>query len=359
MAEARGIEILSVSFTAGIVAGAMLPGTGLWLPSALLATLCLPFFFYRPLLRLPRERAVPLLAFAFSLLGIFCAWNSAQPGIPFHGPLETLALEATEGLRKFIDSVPFRDPGTAPLLRALLTGDRSGLSADTVAIFRRSGASHLLALSGLHIGIIYLIFDRLTRVLGRSPAARKVRFALVILGAGFYTLATGAGPSIVRAFLFIAISETLRLLERPRQAVRVLCLALLIHLVITPEAIRSVGFQLSYLAMAGIFLVYPLLEKWYPASPRWDPCRKVWNMAALTLSCQLFTAPLVWVRFHSFPRYFLLTNLLAIPATTALMGTALLTLTLQALGLCPALLLTTTDSLSRLLLWILTVIASL
>ena len=82
-------------------------------------------------------------------------------------------------------------------------------------------------------------------------------------------------------------------------------------------------------------------------------------MAALCISCQLFTAPLAWLRFHSFPRYFLLTNLLAIPVTSVLMGTALLTLLLQALGCCPPLLLTATDSLCRLLLWILEVIAEM
>ena len=82
-------------------------------------------------------------------------------------------------------------------------------------------------------------------------------------------------------------------------------------------------------------------------------------MAALSISCQVFTAPLAWLRFHSFPTYFLLTNLLALPLTGALMGTSLLTLGLEAIGLCPPLLLTATDFLARLLLWILTVISSM
>lgn len=359
MTEGRAIETLSLSFTAGVIAGSMLPGTGPWLPSALLAALSLPFLFYRPLVRLPGRWSALFLALCFALLGVFCYWNSAQAGLSGGTFLETLALEAAGRLRAFIGAIPFRFDGSAPLLRALLTGDRSGLSGETVAVFRSSGASHLLALSGLHIGIIYLLFDRLTWVMGRSPAARRLRFVLILAGAGFFTLMTGAVPSIVRAFLFISINETLRLLERPRKAVRVLCLALLLQLVLSPEVIRSTGFQLSYLAMAGIFLLYPVLESWYPVSARWDPFRKIWNMAALCISCQLFTAPLAWLRFHSFPRYFLLTNLLAIPVTSVLMGTALLTLLLQALGCCPPLLLTATDSLCRLLLWILEVIAEM
>ncbi len=219
--------------------------------------------------------------------------------------------------------------------------------------------TNVLALSGLHIGIIYLFFDKLTRVLGRTPAARRIRFGLIVIGAGFFTLMTGAGASIVRAFLFITINETLHLLGRPRKAVRVLCLALMLQLVLNPGAIREVGFQLSYLAMAGIFLLSPVLEAWYPPSVSWDPMRKIWSMAALSISCQLFTGPLAWLRFHSFPKYFLLTNLLAIPLTTALMAIAVTTVALGALGWCPVLLIQATDGLCRLLVWVLEIIASM
>ena len=111
--------------------------------------------------------------------------------------------------------------------------------------------------------------------------------------------------------------------------------------------------------MAGIFLLFPLLEAWYPPSVSWDPMRKIWSMAALSISCQLFTGPLAWLRFHSFPKYFLLTNLLAIPLTTVLMAIAVTTVALGVLGWCPALLIQATDGLCRLLVWVLEVIASM
>lgn len=359
MVEARGIETLSVSFTAGVIAGTMLSGSGFMLPCVLLFLIVLPCFLREKLIRLPGAQSLWLLVLTFLLLGIFCAWNARQPGVGVQLRVQDWADGAVGRLRALIDTLPFRDPGTAALLRALLTGDRSGLSRETVAAFRESGASHVLALSGLHIGIIYLIFDKLTRVLGHTPAARRIRFGLIVLGAGFFTLMTGAGASIVRAFLFIVINETLRLLGRPRKAVRVLCLALMVQLVLEPGAIREVGFQLSYLAMAGIFLLYPVLDAWYPASVSWDPMRKIWSMAALSISCQLFTGPLAWLRFHSFPRYFLLTNLLALPLTTALMATAVTTVVLGALGWSPALLITATDGLCRLLVRVLEIIASM
>jgi competence protein ComEC len=81
-------------------------------------------------------------------------------------------------------------------------------------------------------------------------------------------------------------------------------------------------------------------------------------MAAIAISCQLFTGPLAWIKFGTFPRHFLLTNLLAIPVVTALMWVSVITIALYGLGWCPGLLITITDGLSRLLVWILTVISS-
>ena len=352
----KNIESLSLFFTAGVALGSVLVTAS---PGLLLPLLALPFFFRKELLRWPEELSVSLILGTFLLLGIFCARSAALPVADAESWIEALSADAAGRLRAFIGTLPFPSEGTAPLLQALLTGDRSGLSADTIATFRGSGASHLLALSGLHMGILYLIFDACTQPLGNSPAARRIRFFLIVGAALFFTLMTGAGPSIVRAFLFIGLNETLRVLRRPRKATRVFCVALLIQLVLDPSVIRSLGFQLSYLAMAGIFLLYPVLEKWYPEGSRYNPLRWLWNTAALSISCQLFTAPLAWLRFHTFPKYFLLTNLMALPLTTALLSTAAATIALSAVGLCPQLLITATDGLGRLLLWVLEIICAM
>jgi len=356
------IEALSLWFAAGVAAGMAL--TGIFqdtyrISGAVMLLLCVPLLGRERLARSSAHAATAVLSGTFLLLGIFSALTASFPALGGHGFLEDAAGRAVEALRAEIDGIPFRSEGTAPLLKAFLSGDRSGLSRETVATFRTSGASHLLALSGLHIGIIYLIFDRPTRLLGHSPAARKVRFVLILSGAGFFTLMTGAMPSIVRAFLFIAINETLHLLGRPRKPVRVLCVALFIQLVLSPASIRDVGFQLSYLAMAGIFLVFPVLERWYPDAGRKDPVRWLWKTAALSLSCQLFTGPLAWYRFHTFPKHFLLTNLLAIPLTTGLMTVAVVTVALSAPGLCPDICIRATDTLCSLLVQVLEIISSM
>ena len=356
MAERAGIEALAVHFTAGVAAGALLlrlPADPVLLSSGLLIVLTSLVAIV-----LKTERG-GLLFPAFLLLGAFCAFADSFPGVDTTTFLERWTSAWAERLRAFIDGIPFPSEGTAPLLKALLTGDRSDLSRDTVRVFRESGGAHLLALSGLHIGILYLLLSRLLWPLGNSPRACRFRYGLIILAAGLFTLMTGASPSIVRAFLFIFLNETARIACRPRDPLRILSTALLIQLVLTPSAITSLGFQLSYLAMAGIFLLFPVLDGWYPKGQRFDPVRKVWEAAALSISCQVFTGPLAWFRFHTFPTYFLLTNLFALPMTTLLMGSAVTTLALRAIHCCPGFLIRATDWLCQALVWILQVISSM
>ena len=356
MAEAKSIEALSVMFTAGVAVGAFVSSGAPWiLPAILLPVVSVPVFYGPALRRIKSGSTIILLTFL--TLGIFVSASA----VPFQGEesfLESIALGSALKLKALISAIPFKADITSPLLTALLTGDRSGLTRETIDAFRGSGASHILALSGLHMGILYLIFDKLTLPLGKSPAAKWSRAILVVAASGWFTLMTGAGPSIVRAFLFILIGEICTLAGRRRKPSRVLCVALLVQLVITPGVIRSIGFQLSYLAMAGIVLLYPVLEKWYPEGSRFNPLRKIWQMAAIAISCQLFTGPLAWMKFGTFPRHFLLTNLMAIPIVTVLMWVAVATIALAGLGWCPEFLITTTDGLSRLLVWVLTVISS-
>ena len=355
MAERENIGALAVHFTAGVAAGTLLlrlPASPYFLGSGLLIILA-------SLTAIVLRTERPALLFPTLLaLGAFCALVDAFPSAET-STFQRWAANLGERVKVFIDSIPFPSEGTAPLLKALLTGDRSGLSRDTMRVFWESGGAHLLALSGLHIGILYLFLSRLLWPLGNSPRAHRIRYFITVLAAGLFTLATGASPSIVRAFLFILINETARLIGRPRNALRVLSTALLIQLVLNPSAITSVGFQLSYLAMAGIFLLYPRLEAWWPKGPRIDPLRKVWQAAALSISCQVFTGPLAWYWFHTFPTYFLITNLLAMPVTTLLMGSAVTTLVLQGLGCCPAILIQLTDALCSALVWILGIISSM
>ena len=345
MAGARDIVVISVPFAAGVAAGAVLcpylSGSAAFTADFLLLVLIVSTTITVRFGKLSGQRIT--LAGIFIIAGIFCSLNySIASGIPEYGSgfIGSMAAKAVAHLRDVIENIPYPSETTGPLVKALLTGDKSDLHKEITGIFRDSGASHILALSGLHLGVLYLILTRLTLPLGNSPRARKLRYSLIIGTALFYSIMTGAAPSIIRAFLFITINETARLLGRKREPVRVLLAALTIQLALNPNVIGSVGFQLSYMAMAGIFLLYPTLERVYPASndsklSRFNPFRKIWNAAMLSISCQVFTGPVAWHYFHTFPKYFILTNLIALPLTSAIMTISVATIALSFFGICP------------------------
>ena len=369
MRDARDMAAIALPFAAGVAACAALAGgaasgsgaadtaaAGFAASAVLTGAIGLTAFIFR-------RKTGPLpYILLFFCLGCFCfLCGSLLPRPTEQGLVARLAAEALAGLRRLIAALPLGHDSTHSLVAALMTGDRSGLTAEQTAAFRDSGASHILALSGLHLGVIYLIVSKLLSVFGNAPVIRRIRSALIVLFAGFYTLATGAGPSIVRAFLFILIRETCLLFpERRTSPVRILMTALTLQLAFRPEVITSLGFQLSYLAMTGITVLYPRLSAWYPDNGQaFQPIRRIWQAAALAVSCQIFTAPLTWIRFHSFPKYFILTNLLALPLTSAFMAASVAAIALQGLGGCPAFLACAVDFLAQSLLFVLDVISSL
>lgn len=350
MREAHDFAGLSFPFAAGVAASAFLP-----LHISPFALTLLPASV---LLLVPGRlrRCFRISAAAvFFLLGVLCFVLSELPGPETPAPaFAAKAMSAFDGL---MGRTGFRE-GTSALLRALLTGRRDALAPETSAAFRAAGASHILALSGLHLGIIYLIIGKLLGFLGRSRTAAVLRSVATVAACTVFTLVTGACPSMTRALIFIVFAELLRHSPgRRRDPLLIWCAALMIQLAADPQVVKSVGFQLSYLAMLGIGTLFPVLDGWYP--PSRGPVRKIWSSMALSISAQMFTAPLVWLRFGSFPVYFLLTNLLAMPLTSALMACAITALALSALGLDAGMAARATDAVASALTGTLEIIAGL
>lgn len=398
MTETADIKPLALAFTFGAASGLLLSRISMHAAYISSATSLLVALTLTLITSADRRQAEILLLFLTA--GVFCAATSTLTSLGAVAGKPLFAGLAAD-FRSMISSIPFPHEGTAPLVNALLTGDRSSLDSSVMNSFRDSGASHILALSGLHLGIIYGILLKVTSIFGKHPTVKAARSLIIISLCGIYTLATGASPSLVRAFLFILVNETARLTHRSNNPLRVYCAALFIQTAINPQVISSTGFQLSYLAMAGIFLLYPALKKWYPqeeaagdmliengagltesdglegvtidkgccrARRCWTSWmktivsaapRKIWDAAALTISCQVFTGPLAWWKFGTFPKYFLLTNLLSLPLTSAVMLLSVSTSVLFAIGICPDFLISLTDSSASLLLFIMKVISSM
>lgn len=277
--------------------------------------------------------------------------------------LSNIPQRALQRLCALIEAVPFNNPNTGALLRALFTGQKDLLPKATINSFRAAGASHILALSGLHLGIIYLVLDKLLSIFGNSPTAYKIRSLCILLFSGFYVLTTGASPSIVRAFIFILIREIARHFKGRRASpLTIWCTALIVQLSANPSTIESPGFQLSYLAMLGITVLFPLVNGLYPVPPPkgkkdLSPSRLIWNSMSLSISCQAFTAPVAWLHFESFPKFFLLTNLLALPLTEILMIMGLSCVALSSIKICPQFLIMGADYVSETLVRVLSIIA--
>ena len=332
----------SLCFTGGIGGGLLLSNVERF-PVGLLMASLLAYSIFLWKKGIKTEKSFLL---CFFVSGFVCALMNGEPE-----PVLSMDFPLTHRVRNFIRAIPFQDKLHAELLCALLTGDRSGIPSSVRQIFRDSGGSHLLALSGMHMGIIYLCFSRVMEIFGNHPKWKKVRSLLIVFLCAFYTLAVGAGHSIVRAFLFILLRETSCCLERKTDSRDILCNGLILQLTLTPHALFDVGFQLSYLAMSGITFLFPILNKWYHG--------KIWESCALSISCQVFTGPLAYLKFGSLPLYFMLTNLISIPLTSLVMGTSLLLLVSRTFTWDIPLLVRICEGTCRLLLFSLELISTL
>ena len=365
------IEIFALPFLAGTIIAMEFPHplrTGALLPSAIFSLLSLMIFGNMHTIRKygAENMPSPLLFATIALCAATCVFRCEATSLS-GGSVSFVFVDISDWLhatcRKFqslIDSLPLRDRENNALLKALLTGDRSGLSAQTTNAFRDSGAAHILALSGLHLGIIYGIVVKAFALLGNSPTATKTRSLLTIAATGTYCLMVGAGPSISRAFLFILLREFSVIFGRSATLRDTLCGAFVIQVCLDASAVRSVSFQLSYFAIAGIAYIYPLLQGIFPQTgTKHSPVRWIWNSVALSTACQLATGPAAWFYFRTFPKYFILTNLISLPLTGILLPSALLTTFLTALGICPSLLVRATELLADTLRQCLEIIAGM
>ena len=188
----------------------------------------------------------------------------------------------------------------------ILLGDKSYLNLELKDAFSGAGAMHLLAVSGLHVGIFLVILQWLFKTFGRK-LPRWIRFLLIVSILWLYAGITGFSPSVNRAvtmFSFVALGTVL---GRRYNSMDGLLASAMILLAINPFYLFDIGFQLSYSAMIGIFLFSPLIERSLYVKQKW--LRFLWSGTAVALAAQLTTFPLTLYYFHQFPNYFLVTNL--------------------------------------------------
>ena len=229
---------------------------------------------------------------------------------------QTYQLKFTlEHLRHYFAQVIDRyviRPESKQIALALLLGQKESLGKEVKQAYSATGTQHILAVSGLHVGIIYsILLLPLTYFKQEGHALRKSYLLLVMGLIWIYALMTGFSPSVVRAVVMFSLVTLGQMRKRKPSIWNILSFSALLLLVLDPGVRTDLGFQLSYLAVAGIVGLQPLILK------LWSPPNRVldyfWQMAAVTLAAQLITSPLTIHYFHTFPSYFLLANLLIVP----------------------------------------------
>lgn len=209
------------------------------------------------------------------------------------------------------------------IAKALLIGYKVDLDKDLLQAYSDAGVVHIIAISGLHIGIIYLILLWLFSILPFRKKSKLLRLFLILTGLWFFVLLTGASPSAVRAaimFSFIIIGSAF---NRTGSVYNSIAASAFLLLCFNPYFLWDVGFQLSYLAVLGIVIAYkPVSNRFYFQN---KILQKGWQLCSVSLSAQLFTFPLCLYYFHQLPLLFLLSNLIAVPlASLALCGCLIL-----------------------------------
>ena len=191
------------------------------------------------------------------------------------------------------------------ILSAIVLGEKGTLSSDLKATFSASGASHVLVVSGMHVGFIFLLIMFIGKIFHR-----KFKWLILLLGLSglwSYALLTGLAPSVVRASFMFSMILIFRELGEKYRVEHALFFSATILLLCNPNTLFDVGFQLSYLAVASIIYFYPLFSKQIKLKSkilRWFA-----QSIALTVSAQILTLPIVIYNFHQFPSFFVLSNI--------------------------------------------------
>ena len=240
------------------------------------------------------------------------------------------------------------------VIAAMALGDKTALSKDVKDTYSRVGASHILALSGLHLMIIYSI---VTLVIGWHRY-HIVTQSITVLAIWAFALLAGLPTSVVRSAFMISIYALLSLGYRERMSVNTLAFVAVVLLVVNPLSLYDLGFQLSFTAVLSILLVHPLINGLIAADVqqrhRW--LSTVWGLVTVSVAAQIGTAPLVAYHFGRFSTWFLLSNFIVIPLAWFILCFTLLCLAFSwwswAAGTLTALLVWLTSAMNHALGWV-------
>lgn len=239
-------------------------------------------------------------------------------------------------IRDFINSKlkPYNfEPDELAIINALLLGQRQDISEEVYSSYTNAGAIHILAVSGLHVGIILLILSFTLKPLEGFKHGKLLKTVLLVLFLWSFALIAGLSASVTRAVTMFSIVAIAINLKRPTNIYNTLAISMFIILLFKPMFLFDVGFQLSYLAVFAIVAIDPYLYNlWRPKNWLLDT---YWHTLTITVSAQFGIIPVSLYYFHQFPGLFFISNLVIIPLLGIILGFGILVIILAVLNVLP------------------------
>lgn len=205
-------------------------------------------------------------------------------------------------------------PREASVAEAMTLGWRADIEQDTQAAFRDAGIAHLLAVSGLHVGLVAAIVGLLCYLLPRDRKGRIIRGVVQLSAVWAFTLLTGMAPSTMRAALMFSLFIVSNIISRRTPKLNLLAATAIVTLALQPMLLFNVGWQLSYSAVAGILLARPVITIYR---------NRLWQAAAVSVSATLATLPVTLTVFQRIYPYFLIANIVIVPLSGLILGLSL------------------------------------
>ena len=203
------------------------------------------------------------------------------------------------------------------LAEALLIGYKDDLEQSLVQSYTNTGVVHIIAISGLHLGLIYWLLALVLKPLKKKRKTRWLSPVLIISGLWMFSLLAGAQPSILRSALMFTCIVLGESLSKKTSIYNTMAVSAFILLCINPYWLWDVGFQLSYAAVLSIIIFMRPIYNWFYIKNK--VLDFLWKLNAVTLAAQILTVPLSIYHFHQFPNLFILTNFLAVPLSSAIL----------------------------------------
>jgi competence protein ComEC len=210
------------------------------------------------------------------------------------------------------------------IVAALTVGYKEALSKETKQSFANTGGSHVLAVSGLHVGIIYIAIGFILGFMNKNKQSFVFKQIIILLSIWVYAFICGLPPSVIRASIMISLICVSELINRKSATYNAVFFSAFCMLLYNPFYLFDVGFQLSYMAVLSILYFQPRINTIFSPTTSW--IKWLWSLTAVSIAAQIGTAPISMYYFHSFPTYFLLTNILVIPAATIIIYLSMLLL---------------------------------